>query len=140
MIARLDPTDVPQVSAADLYRPMQMLIARGQGLALLKGLSERELRQLEDSLWNEFQGNATVRLAVALRMRALVDVFAARRLKDMLLARGFKVIQAAVAAASRQRLNTRFGFNAHNLLLAIDTATAPLHLPVVASAPVRTAA
>jgi hypothetical protein len=140
MIAKLDPTDVPQVTASDLNRPMQMLIANGQGLALLKGLSEHELRELEDSLWSDFKSDADTRVAVALRFRALVDVFAARRLKNMLLERGFKVIAAAISAASEQRLNTRFGFNAQRLLRAIDAATDSVHQPVFAPTPMQTAA
>ena len=140
MIAKLDPTDIPQVAASDLYRPMQMLIAKGQGLALLKGLSERDLREIETSLWSEFQTDPNTRIAVALRLRALVDVFAQRRLKDMLLARGFKVISAAIAAASQQRLNTRFGFNAQRLLLAIDAATAPKPQAVITAPALQTAA
>ncbi|AGK57418.1 hypothetical protein HYPDE_28693 [Hyphomicrobium denitrificans 1NES1] len=140
MVAKLDPTDVPQVATSALNRPMQMLIANGQGLALLKGLSERELRVLEGSLWSDIETNVDERLAVALRFRALIDVFAARRLKDMLLERGFKVIAAAIAAASEQRLNARFGFNAQRLLLAIDAATEPSRQPVVTAAPLQTAA
>jgi hypothetical protein len=119
---------------------MQTLIANGQGLALLKGLNERELRKLEDSLWSDFKSDADIRVAVALRFRALVDVFAARRLKDMLLERGFKVIAAAIAAASEQRLNTRFGFNAQRLLLAIDAATDPTRHPVFTAPPLQAAA
>lgn len=140
MIAKLDPTDVPQVTASDLNRPMQMLIANGQGLALLKGLSERELRKLEESLWSDVKSDADTRVAVALRFRALVDVFAARRLKNMLIERGFKVIAAAISAASEQRLNTRFGFNAQRLLRAIDAATDSAHHPVFAPTPMQTAA
>jgi hypothetical protein len=140
MIAKLDPTDVPQVTASDLNRPMQMLIANGQGLALLKGLSERELRELEDSLWSDFKSDADTRIAVALRFRALVDVFAARRLKNMLLERGFKVIAAAISAASEQRLNTRFGFNAQRLLRAIDAATDSTRQPVFTAPPLQAAA
>jgi hypothetical protein len=140
MVAKLDPTDVPQVATSALNRPMQILIANGQGLALLKGLSECELRVLEDSLWSDIEINADERLAVALRFRALVDVFAARRLKDVLLDRGFKVIAAAIATASEQRLNTRFGFNTQRLLLAIDAATEPAHQPVFAETPMQNAA
>lgn len=140
MIVRVDPADVPQVSASDLYLPMQMLIANGQGLALLKGLSERDLRELETAIWSELGCDPAVRVAVALRLRALVKVFGARRLKDMLLARGFKVISAAIAAASKQRLNARFGFNAQHLLLAIETATAPKHRPFDVAQSIRAAA
>lgn len=140
MSTKFNIADIPQVATSDLARPMQMLIANGQGLALLKGLSEREMRELEDSLWSEFQGDANIRLAVALRFRALVNVFAARRLKDMLLERGFKVIAAAIAAAAEQRLNTHFGFSAQRLLLAIDAATEPARQHIFAATPMQTAA
>jgi len=140
MVAKLDPTDIPPVAASDLSRPMQMLIAKGQGLALLKGLSEEDLRELETSLWSDSQTDPDRRVAIALRLRALIDVFAARRLKDMLLVRGFKVIPAAIAAASQQRLNARFGFNAQCLLLAIDAATAATHQQIVFSPAMQTAA
>jgi hypothetical protein len=36
MTDTLDPSDVPQVSVSDLNWPMQVLIAKGQALALLK--------------------------------------------------------------------------------------------------------
>lgn len=140
MAPTFDVTDVPVVSAAELYRPMQMLIARGQALALLKGLTERELRELEEILWRDCECDRHARIAVALRFRALVDVFAARRLKDLLIERGFRVIAAAIAAAAQQRLNARFGFSAQRLLQATDAATRPAR-PVSASAfPVSAAA
>jgi hypothetical protein len=131
MPSKLNLADVSQVSASDLNLPMRMLIAQGQGLAFLKGLTEQEIRKLEDDIWNEFDGNTDARLAVALRFRALLAAFAARRLKDLLLERGFKVIAAAIAIAARQPLNTRFGFSTQKLLLAIDLATDPAR-PVVA--------
>lgn len=140
MTAKLDLADIPQIAMSDLHRPMQMLIAKGQGLALLKGLSEREIRDLEDDIWTDFEGSPEIRLAIALRFRALLDVFAARRLKDMLLERGFKVIAAAIAEASQQRLNMRFGFNAQRLLLAIDRATDPARHSVFASSQLQVAA
>lgn len=123
MTALLNLADVPKVHASDLYLPMRLLIARGQGLALLKGLTEAEIRDLEHELWAKFEGPADGRLALALRFRALLDVFAARRLKELMLERGFKVVSAAIAEAAVQRLNIRFGFSAQKLLMAIEAAT-----------------
>ncbi|MBN9281578.1 MAG: hypothetical protein J0H37_04840, partial [Hyphomicrobium denitrificans] len=68
MAAKLDPTDIPQVAASDLNRPMLMLIEKGQGLALLTGLSEHDLRELETSLWSDVQTDPDVRVAIALRL------------------------------------------------------------------------
>jgi hypothetical protein len=116
--------DVPKVDASELDMPMRMLIEKGQGLALLKGLSEREIRELEDDIWADFEGSDEARVAVALRFRALLDVFAARRLKGLLVDRGFKLIVAAIKEASELPLNMRFGFNAQKLLMALDAATA----------------
>lgn len=140
MITKFDTADVPRVAPRDLNRPMQILIANGHGLALLKGVSESELRQLERILWNEFGNDPRTRLAVALRFRALVDVFAARRLKDVLLERGFKVVTAAIAEASTLRLNTRFGFNPQKLLLAIDAATDSARRPISRTTQLQVAA
>jgi hypothetical protein len=119
-----DLADVPSVRASELRLPMQLLIERGQGLALIKGLSEREIRELEDEIWAHFESDNEARLALALRFRALLDVFAYRRLKRLLLERGFKLITAAIEEAARQPLNVRFGFNAQKLLMALDAATA----------------
>lgn len=123
MNARFNRADVPIVEAYQLDVPMRMLIANGQGLALLRGLSEHEIRALEDALWQTFKGTEEARLAVALRFRALLEVFAARRLKGMLIERGLRLIAAAISEAARLPLNTRFGFNAQKLLLALDEAT-----------------
>jgi len=120
----LNLADVPKVDASELDMPMRMLIEKGQGLALLKGLSEREIRELEDDIWADFEGSDEARVAVALRFRALLDVFAARRLKGLLVDRGFKLIVAAIKEASELPLNMRFGFNAQKLLMALDAATA----------------
>jgi hypothetical protein len=119
-----DLADVPSVRASELRLPMQLLIERGQGLALIKGLSEREIRELEDEIWARFDDDSEARLALALRFRALLDVFTYRRLKRLLLERGFKLITAAIEEAARQPLNVRFGFNAQKLLMALDAATA----------------
>jgi hypothetical protein len=120
MTASIDTADVRQVSAADLFTPMRMLILQGKGLALLRGLREDDLRALETAFWAEFKGSNDVRLAVALRFRALLDVFANRRLKDILLHRGFKLIARAIEEAATQRLNTRFGFSAQKFVAALD--------------------
>ncbi|HXE02500.1 MAG TPA: hypothetical protein VN623_11180 [Hyphomicrobium sp.] len=137
MTVILNLADVPRVDAAELDIPMRLLIGKGQGLALLKGLTEREIRDLENEIWTGFEGSDEARLAVALRFRALLDVFASRRLKGLLLERGFRLIAAAIREASRQPLNTRFGFNAQRLLTALDAATAspaaePLPLKIAA--------
>jgi hypothetical protein len=100
---------------------MRAAIANGQGLALLNGLSETAIRDLETVVWAHFPDDAQTRLAVALRFRALLDVFSARRLKQLFLMNGFKLIARAVAEASQQRLNTDYGFSAQKFVAALST-------------------
>ena len=129
MTAPLNLSDVPQVDATDLDLPMRLLISQGQGLALLKGLTEKEIRDVEEQVWASLEVGSEARLAVALRFRALLAVFSSRRLKDLLLNRGYKLVAAAIEEASTQRLNVRFGFSAQKILLALEAATAPALLP-----------
>lgn len=104
-------TDVAPVRPSDLYLPMRKAIENGQGLALLTGLSEDDIRALEEDVWAAFPNDGVTRLAVALRFRALLDVCAGRRLQEQFKRQGFKFIARAVHEASCQRLNARFGFS-----------------------------
>ena len=112
-------TDVAPVRAADLYLPMRKAIEKGQGLALLTGLSEDDIRALEEDVWAAFPNDGLTRLAVAMRFRALLDVCADRRLQVQFKRQGFKFIARAVHEASCQRLNTRFGFSSQKFVRAL---------------------
>ena len=118
----IDPSDVPTISADALLVPMRLSIANGHGLALLNGLSEDNIRALEAQVWAHFAHDPQTRLAVALRFRALLDVFASRRLKELFLHNGFKLIARAVQEASSQRLNAQFGFKAQKFVAALAHA------------------
>ena len=124
MNALIDIADVPAVAAADLLVPMRAAIANGQGLALLNGLSEAAIRNLESHIWSEFPDEPETRLAVALHFRALLEVFGSRRLKDLFLANGFKLIARAVTEAAGQRFNADFGFNAQKFVRALSATPA----------------
>lgn len=124
MSALIDITDVPAVQPADLLVPMRQAIANGQGLALLNGLDEAAIRDLESHVWAHFNDDPQTRLAVALRFRALLDVFGSRRLKDLFLTNGFKLIARAVTEAAGQRFNAGFGFNAQKFVLALSAKPA----------------
>jgi hypothetical protein len=130
MTATFDPSNVPPVDTSEFEFVMKHLIASGRGLALLKGLSEDEIRALEDRIWAEFDGPSQARLAVALRFRALLRVFASRRLKSLFLERGYRLLAAVTREAAARPLNTRFGFNAQRLLMALDGATSAAPLPM----------
>lgn len=130
MRANFDLSDVPVVDASDLAFVIELLRERGQGLALLRGLREDEIREIEDAIWTAFDdaSKGTARLAVALRFRALLTAFAGRRLKALFLERGFRLLALAAQDAAARPLNVRFGFNAQQMLLALDASTArPLH-------------
>jgi hypothetical protein len=118
-----DLADVPVVNASDLRFVLGLLINDGQGLALLRGMHENEIREIEDRVWTEFHAPRETRLAVVLRFRALLDVFAGRRLKALFLDRGYRLFAALAQEAAAMPLNIRFGFNAQRLLLAADAQT-----------------
>ncbi len=120
MPCSFDLADVPPVTITELTLPMRIAIAHGHGLALYKGLTEGEIRAIESDLWAQLSDQPDTRLAVALRFRALLDVFATRRLKQLFLMTGFKLIARAMAEAATQRINADFGFSAHKFVLALD--------------------
>jgi hypothetical protein len=123
MRSELNLADVPVVNASDLGFVIQLLIDGGQGLALLRGMHESEIRDVENRLWAEFHGSSDCRLAVALRFRALLSAFTSRRLKALFLERGFRILMAAAQEAASRPLNVRFGFNSQRMLTALDVAT-----------------
>jgi hypothetical protein len=111
MSNRIDPTDVTPVGSHELMLAMQHMIDTGRGLAMLRGVSNAELREVDQAIWDELAGDPTRRVAVLLRFRALIGVFKARRLRELLLHRGFMLIAPAVHVAARMRLSTVWGFN-----------------------------
>lgn len=123
MAASIDLADVPAVSAEELFEPMRMLIGKGLGLALLRGLDEAGFKELEDRLWQQ-PGDAQRRLAVAVRLRGLIAVFGARRLQALMLERGFALIAEAVSLAATSRLNARRGFNPQRFVSALKAVPA----------------
>jgi hypothetical protein len=104
-------SDVPLVASHELLVPMQHLIDTARGLVMLHGLSEAELRAVDDAVWTALAGDAVRRVAVLLRFRALIRVFKARRLAELFLYRGFLLIAPAVHVAARMRLNAEWGFS-----------------------------
>jgi hypothetical protein len=111
MSSKVDRSDVPLVATHELLIPMQHLIDSERGLGMLHGLSDAELRGVDQAVWDTLAGDAVRRVAVLLRFRALIQVFKARRLAELFLHRGFLLIAPAVHVAARMRLNTEWGFN-----------------------------
>ncbi len=136
----LNAADVPAVDASDIAFVLSLLIDSGQGLALLRGLNEGEIRELEETIWNAYQGPASSRVAIALRFRALLAVFGSRRLKALFLERGYRVFGALAHWTAAQPLNIRFGVNAQRLLIALDAMTGSTQKEQAATARMRIAA
>lgn len=107
----LDTSDVPLVPTADLALAMRFMIDSGRGLVVMRGLSNADMQELEEALWDRIAGDTAHRRAVLLRFQNLVDVFAARRLRDQLMQRGFRLIAPALEIAAGMRLNAKWGFN-----------------------------
>jgi hypothetical protein len=119
-----DLTDVPAIASADLAVAMQALIADGRGLVLLRGLEDADLDTVQAELKRRFHTDPQTALAVFVRFRHLAEVFSARRLKELMLERGFALIGPAIAIAASLRLNANRGFNPQKFLLALqDTQT-----------------
>jgi hypothetical protein len=132
MSSRLDKSDVPLVASHELLVPMQHLIDTERGLGMLKGLTDAELRGVDGAVWDALNGDATRRVAVLLRFRALIQVFRARRLAELFLHRGFMLIAPAVHVAARMRLNTEWGFNPLKFERALQDLLSQLDTGVVA--------
>jgi hypothetical protein len=124
----IDFTDLPRVSAEELGLPMRTLIASGRGLTFLRGLSEEELRDIDEIIWNRLGSDDPIRrLAVVLRFRGLIDVFSAPRLRDLFLHQGYRLIGHAVKVAATLRFNAERGFNPFLFERALRQAIAPAH-------------
>ena len=126
MATTLDLTDIPLVAPTDLAIPMRLLIDGERALALLYGAAEADIRTIEEAFWQQFDGDTATGLAVLLRFRNLLEVFSARRLRDLLLNRGHAVVVPAVAAAAGMRLNAKWGFNPYKFLRTLSDIEAEL--------------
>jgi hypothetical protein len=110
-IDALNLSDVRLVDPENLALAMQYMVETGRGLAMLRGITEAELREVDRALWDQLADNPVERLAVLVRLRCLVKVFAARRLANLLMHTGYRLIAPAVQVAARMRLNADLGFN-----------------------------
>lgn len=121
-IATWDLSDVPAVPSADLAAAMRALIDDERGLVLLRGAAEADLDTVQAELKRRFQGDPQRALAVFVRVRHLIEVFAARRLASMLLDNGYKLLAPAIAIAASLRLNANRGFNPQSFVMSLSAA------------------
>lgn len=125
--AAFDPTDVPNADPAHLMRMLAVLIRNGDGLVVLREPDPRAMKAIEAEFWADFSGDTATGVATVIRFRALIEVFAARRLKSLLLREGLVVLQAAFRVAAGLRLNSARGFNPQGLVWAVTAVAASQH-------------
>jgi hypothetical protein len=128
MSAILDRSDVPQVAAAALALLLQHMIDAGRGLVLLRGISDREMRDVEHAVWDKIHGPSSEKVATLLRFRCLIGVFAGSRLQELFLRRGLALVAPALEVAAEMRLNVHWGFNALKFTRALEARLAELDL------------
>ena len=107
----LNLSDIPQVDPRTLALAMQYMVGTGRGLAMLRGICEAELREVDRALWNALGDNPTERVATLVRFRCLIKVFSSPRLRELLMRTGYNLIAPAVQVGARMRLNADLGFN-----------------------------
>ena len=122
MATTFDISDVPVADTADLSAAMQTLIENGRALVLLNGASADDLDAACAVLQNRHRAAPHGSLAAVVRFRHLIEVFATRRLQQLLLDTGYAAIAPALAVAARMRLNGHRGFNPQLFLLELSAA------------------
>ncbi|MGE5513377.1 MAG: hypothetical protein ACM31O_19270 [Bacteroidota bacterium] len=137
MTKSLETSDVPLVAPEHLAMAMRVMIESEKGLVLLRGASSADLNQLEEAIWDRIQGDLAYRRAVLLRFRCLVDVFSARRLRTLMLRRGYNLIAPAIHVAASMRLNTKWGFSPQKFCLALHQVVGQLETRPTAPAAVE---
>jgi hypothetical protein len=110
-INTLNLSDVALVKPQNLMLAMQYMVDTGRGLAMLRGITKAELREVDHALWDALGDDPIERLAVLVRFRCLINVFGARRLRELLMHTGHNLIAPSVQVAARMRLNADLGFN-----------------------------
>jgi hypothetical protein len=119
-----DLTDIPAVDAADLAAAMRSLIEDGRGLVLINGATDADLDTARAALQSRHHAEPQSALAAFVRFRHLIEVFGARRLKELMLDNGYALMAPAIAIASTLRLNGHRGFNPQRFLVSLQEALA----------------
>lgn len=126
-----DTTDLPQVRRAALALAMHLLIEDERGLVMLNGSTAADRKRLEAMFWECYDGDTREGVATLVRLWAMVDVFQTRRLKAILLGRGFKLIEQAVTVAASSRINLDWGFNPQRFLMGLREVEAETNVPAL---------
>lgn len=124
MSAPLDLTDVTPVAPHHMALLMGVLIESGRALMLTREATAEDKKAIEALFWQRFDGETAQGVAALIRFWSLVETFSSRRLKAVLLARGFALLAPAGEVAARLRFNAHWGFNPQRFLTALAQAGA----------------
>ncbi len=128
MSSTIDLTDLPMAAPEALALAMRLLIEDGRALILLRGATSEDRARLEERFWQRFDGTTTEGVVALLRLWSLVEVFKARRLRALLLDRGYALLADAARVASEHRVNVNWGFNPQRILDALSSRRPGLRL------------
>lgn len=118
----IDPTDVPVIEHRDLALALRLMLAGGRILASAQTFTEDEIRRVEQAFWQRVDKGAQAKVAVLLRLRSLILLFADRRMQALVFRYGSQLVPHALAIAATMRLNTRWGFNPQKFARALEEA------------------
>lgn len=121
-VAALDTTDIPRADPALLALMLELLVDSGHGLIMLNDTDVAAVQSVELAFWRHFDGDTAEGVATIVRFRALIAVFASRRLASLLMREGFPVLQAAFRVAADLRLNPSRGFSPQGIVWAVTAA------------------
>lgn len=130
MSPAFDLTDLPKAAPETLALAMRLLIEDGRALILLRGATPEDRTRLEERFWQRFDGTTAEGVVALLRLWGLVEVFKARRLRALLLDRGYALLADAARAAAVERINTSWGFNPQRMLAALKSRRPSLRVIV----------
>ncbi|MEQ1697810.1 MAG: hypothetical protein ABL901_18415 [Hyphomicrobiaceae bacterium] len=135
-VSTLDPTDIPVISADAVQGIIDLIIERGQALVLFHGATPASRAEIERAFWQGHGGDRISGNATLIRFWHLVDAMSGRRVKSLILERGFAALAPLAACAASARLNIHWGFKPQHLVAAL-TAKATI---AVDANPLRLAA
>ena len=120
MTYRIDMTDIPAVTADEMWQLVELLIDSGLIETLPERLTELQMAQLARHFWQRYEGTGDRGLAIINRFMALIDFLATKRLAPLIRECKWQVVVASVGIAATMRLNPKWGFNRMKLASALD--------------------
>lgn len=127
MIAPVDLTDIPVVTAAELWPIVEATISPRMSELVSAPLSQQQIDAVLRAFWSAHEGTGAQGLALSHRLIALLQGLSRRRFARLIHKQPHEVLQAAVNAAATLRLNAKWGFNPMRFAAALHAAAERLH-------------